>query len=89
MRFAIHVRPGARDDHVGGARPGRNGPALVVAVRARAIDGAANDAVVAALAAAFGVRRADVTIVSGHRGRDKVVDVDGGDPAVLVRLREG
>jgi len=89
MRFAIHVRPGARDDHVGGARPGRNGPALVVAVRARAVDGAANAAAVAALAVALGVRRGDVTIVSGHRGRDKIVEVDGGDPAVLVRLREG
>ena len=89
MRFAVHVRPGARYDHVGGARPSRNGPALVVAVRARAVDGAANDAVVAARAAALGVRRADVAIVRGHRGRDKVVDVDGGDPAVLVRLRDG
>jgi uncharacterized protein YggU (UPF0235/DUF167 family) len=89
MRFAIYVRPGARDDHVGGVRPGRNGPALVVAVRPRAVDYAANVAVVAALAAAFDVRRAGVTIVSGHRGRDKIVEVEGGDPAVLDRLREG
>ncbi|MGI5129375.1 DUF167 domain-containing protein [Pseudonocardia sp. CA-107938] len=89
MRFAIHVRPGARHDHVGGARPGRNGPALVVSVQPRAVDGAANTAVVAAVADAFGVRRADVSIVSGHRGRDKIVEVVGGDPALLVRLRDG
>ena len=89
MRFAIHVRPGARHEHVGGARPGRDGPMLVVAVRARAVDGAANAAVVAALADAFGVRRSAVAIVRGHRGRDKLVEVDGGDPEVLVRLRDG
>jgi uncharacterized protein YggU (UPF0235/DUF167 family) len=54
-----------------------------VAVRARAVEGAANAAVVAALAAAFGLRRSDVEIVAGARGRDKVV-VLRGDPAVLA-----
>ena len=83
MRFAIHVRPGARRDHVGGL----HGVALLVAVRARAVDGAANAAVVAVLGAALGVRRGDVEIVSGHRGRDKVVEVAGADPATLEALR--
>jgi len=53
-----------------------------VAVRARAVEGAANAAVVAALAAALGVRRRDVEIVTGARGRDKIVAVRG-DPARL------
>jgi uncharacterized protein YggU (UPF0235/DUF167 family) len=89
LRFASHVRPGARNEHVGGTRPGRHGGALVVAVRARAVGGAADAAVVAALAGAFAVRCAAVTTVDGHRGRAEVVEVDGGGPAVLVRLREG
>ena len=62
--------------------------ALVVAVTARAVDGAANRAVSAALAAAFGVRRADVEFVSGATSRTKTVAI-GGDTAVLTaRLAE-
>jgi uncharacterized protein (TIGR00251 family) len=88
VRFAVRVRPGARRDEVGGTREGPRGPALVVAVRARAVEGAANAAVVAALAAAFGARRGDVEIVTGARGRDKLVAVRG-DPARLsARLAE-
>jgi uncharacterized protein (TIGR00251 family) len=83
VRFAIHVRPGSRRDHVGG----RHGDALVVAVRARAVDGAANAAVVDVLAAALGVHRRDVAIVGGQRSRAKVVEVVGVDPALLDELR--
>lgn len=87
MRFAIHVRPGARRDRVGGVHGSIDGGALVVAVRATAVDGAANAAVVEVLAAALGVRRGDVEIVTGQRGREKVVEVRGADPAVLDDLR--
>ncbi|MBW0093797.1 DUF167 domain-containing protein [Pseudonocardia sp. KRD-184] len=83
MKVAVRVRPGARADSVGGSWEGPRGRALLVSVRARAVDGAANAAVVAALASAWGVRRGDVEIVSGLRGRDKVVEVAGDD--VVVR----
>ena len=53
---------------------------------APAVEGKANEAVRDALAAAFGVRRRDVAIVTGERGRDKVVEVAGGDPARLTEL---
>lgn len=66
---------------MGGSYDGRLGPALVVAVSARAVDGAANEAVVSALADAFDVRRREVVIVTGHSARDKVVDVQGGPAA--------
>jgi uncharacterized protein len=88
MRIAVRVRPGARHDGVGGTWAGPRGPALVVAVRARAVEGAANAAVVAALAAAFGVRRGDVEIVAGARGRDKVVAVRGDRTVLTARLAE-
>jgi uncharacterized protein YggU (UPF0235/DUF167 family) len=48
---------------------------LTVYVRERAVDGAANDGVVAALAAHFGVRKRDVVIVSGHSARLKTIEV--------------
>jgi len=81
----VRVRPGARADAVGGRWDGPRGPALLVAVQARAVEGAANAAVVAAVAGAFGVRRRDVELVSGARGRDKVLALDG-DDATLGRL---
>ncbi|HEY2204051.1 MAG TPA: DUF167 domain-containing protein [Pseudonocardia sp.] len=77
--MSVRVRPGARHEHVGGSWHGPNGVALLVAVRARAVEGAANAAVLEAVAAAFGLRRSAVEIVTGQRGRDKVVELDG-DP---------
>ena len=45
-------------------------------MRERAVDGAANDGVVRALAAHFGVPPRDVTILRGHGSRHKRVEVD-------------
>ena len=82
MRFSIWVRPGAARPGVGGEHAG----ALVVRVSPRAIDGKATEAALAAVAVAFGVRRAAVRLVSGATSRTKVVDVDPGDPRVLAEL---
>lgn len=85
MRVAIRVKPGAARTRVGG----RYGDRLVVAVQARAVDGAATEAALVAVAAAFGVRRRHVALVSGATSRDKVVDVDaGGDALVEARVGE-
>jgi uncharacterized protein len=86
VKVAVRVRPGSRDDAVGGTWDGPRGPALLVSVRARAVEGAANTAVVAAVAAAFGLRRGDVALLSGARGRDKVLDLDGDDDVLRARL---
>jgi uncharacterized protein YggU (UPF0235/DUF167 family) len=67
---------------VGGEHDG----ALVVRVSARAVDGRATEAALAAVAAAFGVRVHAVTLVTGAASRTKIVDVAGADPAVLDRL---
>ena len=85
MRITVRVRPGASRAAVGGSYGDGE---LVVAVTARPVDGAANRAVVAAVAGAFGVARRAVDVVSGDRSRTKIVSLDG-DPAVLrVRLEE-
>ncbi|CCH34127.1 DUF167 domain-containing protein [Actinosynnema sp. NPDC047251] len=89
FRLGVRVKPSAKRDAVGG----RWGPlALIVAVAAPAVEGKANEAVRRAVAKAFGVRRQDVRIVHGERGRDKVVELDPApDDAAqrLARLLDG
>ena len=58
----------------------------MVRVGPRAVQGQATAAALAAIAEAFGVLRHAVTLVSGAASRTKIVDVAGGDPAVLDRL---
>jgi uncharacterized protein YggU (UPF0235/DUF167 family) len=61
----------------------------VVAVNARAVDGAATEAALAAVAKAFGVPRRAVHLVSGRTGRTKVVEVavdERTGTATLARL---
>jgi uncharacterized protein (TIGR00251 family) len=65
------------------------GDRLRVAVTAPPVDGAANQAVVDALAEAFGVRRGDVEIVHGATGKRKTVRIAGATAATLERLRRG
>ncbi|HEV2781971.1 MAG TPA: DUF167 domain-containing protein [Actinophytocola sp.] len=89
MRFAVRVRPGASRTAVGGRW---SGGALIVAVAAPAVAGKANEAVRRALAEAFGVRRRQVAIVRGERGRDKLIELDPAPPdaeSILARLLDG
>ena len=82
MRVTIRVRPGSARPGVGGEHDG----ALVVRVSARAVDGKATEAALAALADAFGVRRSAVGLVSGASSRVKVVEIAAGDPRLLADL---
>lgn len=87
MRIDVRVRPGASRTRVGGA----HGDRLVVAVAARAVDGAATEAALAAVAGAFGLRRRQVTLVTGVTSRDKTVALDlpeDAAPAARARLAE-
>lgn len=85
VRITIRVRPGSARPGVGGEHAG----ALVVRVSARAVDGKATEAALAAVADAFGVRRSAVSLVSGASSRTKVVDIDSSDPRVLADLLAG
>ena len=82
MRVTVRVRPGSARPGVGGEHDG----ALVVRVSAPAVDGRATEAALSAIAAAFGVRRRAVTLVTGATSRTKIVEVAGADPADLDRL---
>jgi uncharacterized protein YggU (UPF0235/DUF167 family) len=88
MRVLLRVRPGASRTAVGGRYDGPAGPALVVAVAARAVEGQATKAVLRAVAAAFGVRSSAVTLVRGATSRDKLVDIQGNESDIRLRLEE-
>lgn len=53
-----------------------DGAVLLVRVRERAVDGAANEGVVRALADHLGVPKSRVSVVRGHTARVKTVRVD-------------
>jgi uncharacterized protein YggU (UPF0235/DUF167 family) len=80
--IAIRVRPGSAHPGVGGEYDG----ALIVRVSARAVDGKATEAALAAVADAFGVRRSAVGLVSGASSRMKLVEIAAGDPRLLADL---
>lgn len=88
MRLTVHAKPGSRHESVTAQRSpeGSDGIVLVVRVRARAVEGAANKAVVAAVAAALGLRRSAVTVTVGQRSRTKVLDIDADDDVIKVAV---
>ena len=85
MRITIRVRPGSARPGVGGEHDG----ALIVRVSARAVDGKATEAALAAVAGSFGVRRSAVRLVSGASSRTKIVDIDAEEPRLLASLLAG
>jgi len=63
---------------------GMRGAAILVRLAAPPVDGAANDALIAFLAAALDVPRRQITIVSGERSRDKRVRIAGIETAAAT-----
>lgn len=79
--LAIHVQPGAKRSGIAGL----HGERLKIRVAAPPVDGKANDALIAFLAAALGVPARCVTVEQGDRSRDKRVSVAAEcDPARLL-----
>jgi uncharacterized protein (TIGR00251 family) len=74
------VQPRASRTRVVGEHDGR----LKVQLAAPPVDGEANAALVAFLADALGVRRADVELLRGEAGRRKTVRVRGATAAAAV-----
>jgi uncharacterized protein (TIGR00251 family) len=72
-RLRLRVSPGAGRSEI----VGRHGEAWKIRVGVAPERGRANDAVCRLLADTLGLPRTGVTLVSGHTGRDKVVELDG------------
>ena len=76
-RLRLRVSPGSARAGV----VGRHGDAWKVRVTAPPENGRANDAVLQLLAETLSLPRKAVTLVSGARGRDKIVELAGVAPA--------
>jgi uncharacterized protein len=80
-RLRLRVIPGSGR----AAIVGRHGDAWKVRVTEPPEHGRANEAVVQLLAKALALPRDAVAIVSGHSGRDKIVELTGVGPALIER----
>lgn len=88
VTVAVRVKPGASRTRVGGRYEGSHGPALVVAVTARAVDGAATEATLRAVADALDLRRSTVDLLTGRTSRDKILVIDPAPAGLIERIDE-
>ena len=72
-RLRVRVIPRARQTALAGLTAADGKPALAIRLAAPPVDGAANEALVRFLAAAFTIARSRVRIVSGETSRHKTV----------------
>lgn len=77
---AVRLQPRAGRDEIVGLRDG----VLVVRVGAPPVDGRANEALCKLIARRAGVAPTRVSVVRGARSRDKLVRVEGIEPAALA-----
>ena len=83
VRLDVRAMPRSPRTAIAGIRDGR----LLVRVTAPPVDDAANEAVIAALAAALDTPRRNLRIVTGATSRNKTIEIIGLDaPTVRARL---
>lgn len=77
-RLAVKLTPGASVDRIDGWGVDAEGrPVLKVRVRARPIEGEANEALVKLLARALGVPKSAVSVQRGGQSRTKIIEIMG------------
>ena len=82
-RLALSVKPGSKQPGIENTADG-----FVLRVRARALEGAANEACIEALADYLDVAPSHITLVRGAQSRHKLFEVDGLESDVVeARLR--
>lgn len=83
--LTLHIQPGAKKTEIAGL----HGEALKIRLVAPPVDGKANDCLIAFLAEALDVPRAQVELISGHGSRQKRVRVRGATPQAVEGLTAG
>ena len=76
----VRLQPGAAADRIDGwATDAEGRPVLKVRVRARPIEGEANDALIRLLAKSLGVPKSSISVGRGGQSRSKMIVVQGLD----------
>lgn len=87
LLLAVRVTPRAGRDAVAGLEQDSSGRTVLrVRLTAPPADGAANAALATFLAAELGLRARDVTILSGHSARLKILRLSGDGAIIASRL---
>ncbi len=77
-RLAVKLTPGASADRIDGWDVDAGGrPVLKIRVRARPVEGEANEALVKLLARALGVPKSAVSVQRGGQSRTKILEIVG------------
>ena len=77
-RLAVKLTPGAASDRIDGWDADAEGrPVLKVRVRARPVEGEANEALIRLLAKALGLPRSAVSVQRGGQSRTKSLVIEG------------
>lgn len=83
IRITVRLQPRASRDEL----PGRNDEGTMRArVKAAPADGAANAALLKLLARRLGIAKSKVSLVSGARARNKIVEIEGVTEAVIRKI---
>ena len=82
--LSVKVTPGSRSDEVLGFMD--DGETLRIKLRAPAVDGKANKALVSFLSKRLGVAKSSITILRGEKSRLKRVEICGVDEAGIREL---
>jgi uncharacterized protein (TIGR00251 family) len=72
-RIRVHVQPGASRNEIQGFQD----DVLRIKLMAPPLEGRANKSLISFLAGKLHVKKAEVSIVVGQSGRDKIVEVQG------------
>jgi uncharacterized protein (TIGR00251 family) len=88
-RLSIRVQPGAQSNEVvGWIADAHGGEVLKLRLRAPAVEGKANAALVEFLAEILGLRPRQISLERGEKSRDKIVFIEGMTSAE-IRTRLG
>ena len=80
MKFTVYLQPNAKISEVSG----KHGDHIKIKIKAPAVDGKANAALIALLAEKLQIPKSSITIVAGKKSRLKTVCIENKDDHICL-----